>query len=118
MRPRGLLSSNPSIGVLPQEELVHTTGWGQGWIFRHAHRGPHTPLVLAGGEAFHGICAAYGCRYLGPYLATRKRLPAVTPNATPPNETGPPPPSELPSAFHTSILPCAAGELGFHDSGV
>jgi len=27
----------------------------------------HIPLVLPEDEGFHGICAANGCRYLGPY---------------------------------------------------
>jgi len=47
--------------------------------------------------------------------ATGKRLPAVRPNATPPNEIRPRPPSELPNAFRTLLFPCDAGEVGFHD---
>jgi len=30
----------------------------------------HTPLVLPEDEGFHGVCAANGCRYLGPYRDT------------------------------------------------
>lgn len=34
-----------------------------------------TPLVLPDGEGFHGICAANGCRYLGPYRDTGNGRP-------------------------------------------
>jgi len=50
-------------------------------------------------------------------IATRKRLPAVTPNATAPSEIGPPPPGELPDAFRTLIAQCNAVAVGFVISG-